>query len=77
MEGLNPNSISRLLRMAFARNGLEGKSLSGHSLRRGFATWAARNDWGTKALMDYVGWPDVQSAMRYIDTSAPFGDLAR
>jgi integrase len=77
LEGLNPNSVSRLLRMAFARNGVDGESLSGHSLRRGFATWASRNEWGTKALMDYVGWKDVQSALRYVDTSAPFGDLAR
>lgn len=77
LDGLNPNSVSRLLRMAFARNGLNGESLSGHSLRRGFATWASRNEWGTKALMDYVDWKDVQSAMRYIDTSAPFGDWQR
>jgi integrase len=76
-EGLNPNSVSRLLRMAFARNGLDGESLSGHSLRRGFATWASRNDWGTKALMEYVGWRDVQSAMRYIDAAAPFGKWRR
>jgi integrase len=73
-DGLNPNSVSRLLRKAFDRNGLDGESLSGHSLRRGFATWASHNDWSTKALMDYVGWRDVQSALRYVDTSAPFGD---
>ncbi|WP_162874726.1 site-specific integrase [Pseudomonas viridiflava] len=75
-QGLNPNSVSRLLRMTFLRSGLSAE-YSGHSLRRGFATWASRNEWGTKALMDYVGWKDVQSALRYIDTSAPFGDLAR
>lgn len=76
-QGLNANSVSRLLRMAFARNGLEGESLSGHSLRRGFATWASRNNWGTKALMDYVGWRDVHSALRYIDVDEAFGDLRR
>lgn len=76
-EALNPNSVSRLLRMAFARNGLDGEHLSGHSLRRGFATWASRNQWGTKELMDYVGWKDVQSAMRYIDVEAPFGAWRR
>ncbi|WP_408600647.1 site-specific integrase [Pseudomonas sp. PLMAX] len=76
-EGLNANSMSRLLRMAFARNGLEGEGYSGHSLRRGFATWANRNEWGAKALMDYVGWRDVHSAMRYIDTTAPFGKWRR
>ncbi|MFY1664535.1 site-specific integrase [Pseudomonas sp. Pseu.R1] len=76
-ESLNPNSVSRLLRHAFVRNGLDGDSYSGHSLRRGFATWASKNQWGTKALMDYVGWRDVQSAMRYIDATAPFGDWRR
>jgi integrase len=76
-QGLNPNSVSRLLRMAFVRSGVDGENLSGHSLRRGFATWASQNDWGTKALMEYVGWKDVQSAMRYIDTTAPFKDLRR
>lgn len=75
--GLNPNSISRLLRLAFARNGLDGERYSSHSLRRGFATWASRNAWGTKALMDYVGWRDVQSATRYIDGHAPFGEWRR
>ncbi|MBK5344671.1 tyrosine-type recombinase/integrase [Pseudomonas sp. TH49] len=76
-SGLNPNSLSRLLRLAFVRNGLVGEGYIGHSLRRGFATWASSNAWGTKALMEYVGWRDVQSAMRYIDASAPFGDWLR
>lgn len=77
VEGLNPNSVSRVLRMAFARNGLDGESLNGHSLRRGFATWASANQWSTRALMDYVGWRDVHSALRYIDANEPFGELAR
>lgn len=76
-EGLNPNSVSRLLRLAFARNGLEGEVYSGHSLRRGFATWASADNWGIKQMMDYVGWRDVQSAMRYVDTQAPFADWLR
>ncbi|MBA2922833.1 site-specific integrase [Pseudomonas sp. P7] len=74
VEPLNSNSISRLLRLAFARSGLDGECYSGHSLRRGFATWANRNAWGTKALMDYVGWRDVASAMRYIDSTTLFGE---
>jgi integrase len=76
-DGLKPNSISRLLRLVFVRNGLDGDGYSGHSLRRGFATWASGNQWSTKALMDYVGWRDVQSAMRYVDATGPFGDLRR
>lgn len=76
-ERLNPNSISRILRAAFVRNGLSGEGYTAHSLRRGFATWASGNAWSTKALMDYVGWRDVQSAMRYVDANAPFGEWQR
>ncbi|WP_448647356.1 tyrosine-type recombinase/integrase [Pseudomonas mohnii] len=46
---------------------------SDHSLRRGFATWASHNQWSPKALMDYVGWRDVHTALRYVDADAPFG----
>lgn len=45
---------------------------SSHSLRRGFAGWANANGWDVKALMEYVGWRDVHSAMRYIDGGDPF-----
>lgn len=76
-QSLNPNSLSRLLRNVLARSGLEGEGYSSHSLRRGFATWASRNQWSNKALMEYVGWRDVQSAARYIDGDAPFGEWAR
>ncbi|CAN7542662.1 site-specific integrase [Pseudomonas sp. LjRoot263] len=76
-NGLNPNSLSRLLRLAFLRSDVVGEGYSAHSLRRGFATWASRNGWSSKALMEYVGWQDVQSAARYIDADAPFGSWAR
>lgn len=72
--GLCTNGISRLLRVTFIRLGLEAESYTGHSLRRGFATWANGSKWGTKDLMDYVGWRDVQSAMRYIDSSGLFNE---
>jgi hypothetical protein len=45
-------------------------------MRRGFAIWTSRNHW-SKALMDYVGWRDEQSAVRHIEADAPFGDWAR
>ena len=45
---------------------------SSHSLRRGFAGWATANGWDLKTLMEYVGWKDVKSAMRYIDVADPF-----
>jgi len=76
-HSLNANSLSRLLRQIFLRSGIDPDGYSAHSLRRGFATWASENQWSTKALMDYVGWRDVQTAARYIEGDAPFGEWAR
>lgn len=45
---------------------------SGHSLRRGFANWASSNGWDLKTLMEYIGWRDVHSAMRYVEAIDPF-----
>ncbi|MFJ2694574.1 tyrosine-type recombinase/integrase [Pseudomonas sp. NPDC087336] len=76
-EALHPYSVTRVLRWALTRGGVAGERYSGHSLRRGFATWATRNQWSTKALMEYVGWRDVDSALRYVEADAPFGDWLR
>lgn len=73
-QPLNANSVSRLLRRALLRSGVEAEGYSAHSLRRGFATWASRNQWSSEALMAYVGWRDVQSAARYIEPHAPFAE---
>jgi integrase len=70
--GMHPNSFIRLLRHFFAQAGLPSPDeFSGHSLRRGFAGWANAQGWDLKTLMQYVGWRDVNSAMRYLDTD-PF-----
>lgn len=76
-DGLNANSLIPLLRRIFNRAGVSGDLYTSHSLRRGFATWAAANGWDIKALMTYVGWKDVKSALRYIDAADSFGELAR
>jgi integrase len=75
-EGLHANSVIPLLRQALSRAGIDGERYSSHSLRRGFATWASASGWDLKALMEYVGWKDVKSALRYVDASASFGALA-
>ncbi len=67
-DALHPNSVIALLRSAFSRADVAfSEEYSGHSLRRGFAGWAAANGWSLKELMEYVGWKDVRSAMRYLD----------
>lgn len=72
-DGLQASSIVPLLRSLFRDAGLpQAASYSSHSLRRGFATWANGNQWDLKMLMEYVGWKDVRSAMRYIDAADPF-----
>lgn len=75
-EGLHIDSLIPLLRAVFAAAGLAfADEYSGHSLRRGFANWATSNGWNAKTLMEYVGWKDVQSAMRYVDAADPFGNM--
>lgn len=71
--GLHINSLVPLLRTMFSASGIAfAEQYSGHSLRRGFATWATSNGWDLKTLMEYVGWRDVQSAMRYMEAMDPF-----
>jgi len=70
---LNVDSITPLLRTILRTAGVDAVDhYSGHSLRRGFATWAASNGWDIKNLMEYVGWKDIKSATRYIDAADPF-----
>lgn len=70
---LHANSLIPLLRRLFAHAGLPSPDqYSGHSLRRGFAGWAAENGWDVKTLMEYVGWKDVHSALRYIEGAEGF-----
>ena len=75
-EALHPGSLISLLRKVLQRAGIPADLYTSHSLRRGFATWATANGWDLKALMTYVGWKDIKSAMRYIDPAISFGGLA-
>lgn len=68
--GLAAASIIPVLRRVFNDAGLaDAQAYSSHSLRRGFAGWANANGWDLKELMEYVGWQDIRSAMRYLDVS--------
>lgn len=73
---INPKSLIPMLRRIFSEAGLPAELYSSHSLRRGFATWAAANGWDIKGLMSYVGWKDMKSALRYVDSTVSFGGLA-
>ncbi|MDR0769575.1 MAG: site-specific integrase [Burkholderiales bacterium] len=69
-DGLAISSVIPLLRHIFASAGVaESGEYSSHSLRRGFAGWANANGWDLKELMEYVGWKDIKSTMRYLDVN--------
>lgn len=70
---LNAGSIVPLLRGLLESAGVEDpEAYSSHSLRRGLASWASASGWELQALMEYVGWKDISSAMRYVETADPF-----
>lgn len=72
-KGVHPASIIGIIqRCAKLTDSEDKESFSSHSLRRGFATWANKQGWDTKSLMEYVGWKDAKSAIRYIDSTSPF-----
>ncbi|MES2280218.1 MAG: site-specific integrase [Pseudomonadota bacterium] len=69
-EGLHANSLIPMLRSLFTEAGVVApEEYSSHSMRRGFAGWARASGWDIKELMEYVGWKDIKSAMRYLDAS--------
>ncbi len=72
-DAMNVGSVAPVFRRAFAHAGIErADHYSGHSLRRGFASWANANGWDVKSLMEYVGWRNVNTALRYIDVGQHF-----
>jgi integrase len=73
---INSRSLIPMLRRIFSEAGLPAELYSSHSLRRGFATWASANGWDINGLMSYVGWKDMKSAVRYVDSTVSFGELA-
>ena len=68
LQGMHAGSVIGVLRRLVTDAGLpDAASLSSHSLRRGFAGWATANGWDLKALMEHVGWKDMNTALRYVD----------
>lgn len=74
---LAAHSLIPLLRSTLERCGLPSQTFTAHSIRRGFATWAASSGWDIKTLMEYVGWSDMKSALRYVEPAQQFGGLVR
>ncbi|WP_343651321.1 site-specific integrase [Herbaspirillum sp.] len=72
-EAIHAASIIPLLRRLLHSAGVAEVHLySAHSLRRGFASWASANGWEMRTLMEYVGWKNLNSASRYVDSPDPY-----
>jgi integrase len=72
---LDPGSVARIIKRAAMRAGLlDANDFSGHSLRSGLATEAARSGATDNAIMDQTGHTDVRSVKRYIRRGRRFTD---
>lgn len=72
-QGIHINSLVPMLRSLFVQAGIDSaEQYTGHSMRRGFANWAIENGWDIKTLMGYVGWKNINSAIRYVESADPF-----
>ncbi|MHA3084460.1 site-specific integrase [Acinetobacter sp. ANC 5383] len=77
-QGLHIDSLLPLLRKIFTQAQIATpESYSTHSLRRGFANWASQSGWDVKTLMQYVGWKNVNSALRYVEAANPFQGFSK
>lgn len=72
---LDPGSVARIIKRAALRAGLpDAEHFSGHSLRSGLATEAARAGATDHEIMDQTGHSDVRSVKRYIRRGRRFTD---
>ncbi|MGE3703385.1 MAG: site-specific integrase [Hyphomicrobiaceae bacterium] len=75
-EPLCDRTVSRLMKHAARMAGMEEGNYSGHSLRRGFATAAARAGVGLADLMQQTRHTSIKVALGYIDEANRWKDNA-
>lgn len=75
-KALTPLSVNHILKSRAKAVGLNYASLSGHSLRRGFATAAALAGAPLQAIMRGARWKHPATAMEYIDAVDRFAENA-
>ena len=74
-RALDPQGVELVIKVRTAQAGLEG-DYSGHSLRAGFVTEAARQDRRLDAIMRQTGHKSVEQVMTYIRPETLFDDAA-
>jgi len=75
-EPLHRSSVNRMMREYFEAAGLDAKFYSSHSMRRGLANFLVAQKFTDKELMEWIGWSDYRSALRYQDSRESISNLA-
>ena len=74
---LSPESINRLIRKrAKEAKLINWQKMSSHSLRRGFATEAARKGASLPAIQQHGRWRSIKTVVEYIESGRQFADSA-
>lgn len=75
-EALSTDGVHRIIKRACARVGLEATLYSGHSLRAGFITQAARAGKPERVIMRHSGHSDLKTLREYIREGSLFRENA-
>jgi integrase len=75
-QRLSDRAVARVIQVRAAAVGLDITRLSGHSLRAGFITTAARAGRSERAIMNQSGHRSVTILRRYIRRASLFEDNA-
>jgi integrase len=75
-DAITPQVVALVVKKAAERVGIDAAELSGHSLRSGLATTAARNGASERSIMKQTGHRSVAMVRRYIHDAELFNDNA-
>jgi integrase len=75
-NAITPQVVALIVKKAAERAGLDAAELSGHSLRSGLATTAARNGASERSIMKQTGHRSTVMVRRYIHEAELFHDNA-
>jgi site-specific recombinase XerD len=75
-DAITPQVVALVVKKAAERAGIDAAELSGHSLRSGLATTAARNGASERSIMKQTGHRSVAMVRRYIHDAELFHDNA-
>jgi len=73
---LNDRAVARIVKETVASIGLDADDFSGHSMRAGFVTTAARQGKSLESIMKQTGHKSIKQLMEYIRHATVFVDNA-